>query len=92
MIVLDKFSEMDSFLNPGKFLASIYDNRYKDTNYSIVKGGKYWTICVIKENLGIFSVIGYTTKKRAIKAIESGELKEMVLAQRSLYNEIAEVL
>ena len=92
MISLIEYDDLNFFeLNPN-FLKKINDNRYKDTNYSIVKDGSYWAVYVIDDDLGIFETNGYSTKKSAIKAIETGELKREIFTQQLLYNEIVKVL
>lgn len=92
MISLIEYDDLNFFeLNPN-FLKKINDNRYKDTNYSIVKDGSYWSVYVIDDDLGIFETNGYSTKKSAIRAIETGELKREIFTQQLLYNEIVKVL
>lgn len=92
MISLIEYDDLNFFeLNPN-FLKKINDNIYKDTNYSIIKDGSYWIIYIIDKDLGIFETNGYSTKKSAIKAIESGELKREIFTQQLLYNEIVKVL
>ena len=92
MISLIEFDDLNFFrLNPN-FLKKINDSRYKDTNYSIVKDGSYWTVYVIHDELGVFETNGYSTKKSAIDAIESGKLKKELFEQQILYNEIIKVL
>ena len=51
MLSLIEFDDLNFLeLNPN-YIKKVYDNRYKDTNYSILKIGSSWVIFVIKEDL-----------------------------------------
>lgn len=77
------------------FFNKILENRYKDTQYSIVKDGSSWDVYVIgRQDINDDRVYGgyaYHTKKSAIDAIESGRLlREIVDNYRAcLYSLIA---
>jgi uncharacterized protein YegP (UPF0339 family) len=92
MLSLIEFDDLNFLeLNPN-FIKKVCENRYKDSNYSIMKDGSYYVVYVIKEDLGIFEVMGYHSKKSAINAIESGSLKKELFTQQLYYNEISKVL
>lgn len=93
MLNLIEFDNINFLKDNPNYIKWVYDHRYKDTNYSIIKCGSIWTIYIIDENFGIFELLeGYRTKKKAIEEIESGNLKRKITEQKILYDKLLEVL
>ena len=94
MLSLIEFDNINFLKDNPDYIKWVYDHRYKDTNYSIIREGKNtWVIYVIDDNIGIFELLeGYKTKKKAIEEIESGNLKRKIFEQKFLYDKIVEVL
>ena len=63
MISLIDFENLNFFEANEGFIKSIYDNRYKDTIYSIKKIGSHWVVYIIDEEFGFFQTNGYYSKK-----------------------------
>ena len=92
MIKLNNFENLKFFEENEGFIKSIYDNRYKDTIYSIKKIGSQWIVYIIDEEVGFFQTDGYYSKKSAIDAIESGKLKKEIKEQYFLYKRLNEII
>lgn len=92
MISLIDFENLKFFETNEGFIKSIYDNRYKDTIYSIKKIGSHWVVYIIDEEVGFFQTDGYYSKKSAIDAIESGKLKKEIKEQYFLYKRLNEII
>lgn len=93
MINLIDFEDLNFFDDNPNFIKSIYDSRYKDTIYSIKKIGRNWVIYIIDEEIGFFEVLdNYSSKKKAIEAIESGSLKKELFEQYYIYKRLREIL
>lgn len=92
MISLIDFENLKFFEANEGFIKSIYDNRYKDTIYSIKKIGNDWVVYIIDEETGFFQTDGYSSKKSAIEAIESGKLKKEIKEQYFLYKRLNEII
>ena len=69
------------------FIQGILNGRYKDTNYAIHKNNNTWVVYLLDGDEYAYLIQGYNTKKSAIKAIESGDLRQRVVEQTTLYNE-----
>ena len=92
MISLIDFEDLKFFEKNKDFIKNIYDNRYKDTIYSIKKIGSHWVVYIIDDEIGFFQTDGYYSKKSAIDAIESGKLKKEIKEQYFLYKRLNEIL
>lgn len=92
MIKLIDFQDLNFFHDNPDFLKKINDNRYNETNFSIVKRISDWVIYVIDDENGVFETFAYNTKQSAIDSIESGKLKKEIFEQKILYDRLAEVL
>ena len=87
------FSSYDSktLVYPDAYFKKITDNRYKDTNYSIVKESRRnWCVYVIGDR-GVYLICGYWSKESAIEAIESGNLLNELKTQHKLLSEVLHI-
>ena len=98
MVTLLQEKDKERFINyPNGFFENIKKNRYKDTNYSIVKRNKNsWVVYIIddsdKNNCKVYSTNAYHSFTSAKIAIETKILYNECKQQQISYNNIIELI